>query len=112
MHQLSENMLRVIYSFWFMGYVQFLIHGICLHNSFPIPYICLQQTEITIPFNLIKQRIFDTYYQSYANINNSNRLSMYSRYKHDFQFESYLDTTHDKKKSRLRWQNFDFPLTT
>ena len=28
MHQLSENMLRV----------QFLIHGICLHNWFPVPF--------------------------------------------------------------------------
>ena len=69
-----------------------------LLNELGLNYIWLQQTEITIPFNLIKQRIFDTYYQSwYANINNSSRLSMYSRYKHDFQFESYLDTIHDKQ---------------
>ena len=41
-----------------------------------------QQTVITIPFNLIRQRILDIYYQSwYANINSSNRLQMYSRYK-------------------------------
>ena len=33
----------------------------------------------------IKPRIFDTYKQSwYSSINNSNRLEMYSRYKHDF----------------------------
>ena len=69
-----------------------------LLNELGLNYIWLQQTEITIPFNLIKQRIFYTYYQSWcANINNSSRLSMYSRYKHDFQLESYLDTIHDKK---------------
>ena len=60
-------------------------------------YIWLHQTEIDIPFELIKQRIFDNYYQSwYSEINNSSRLSMYSRYKHEFQFESYLEAI-DKK---------------
>ena len=46
--------------------------------------IWVQQFEITIPYNLIKQRIFDMYRQSwYSSINNSNRLEMYSRFKHE-----------------------------
>ena len=60
-----------------------------LLNKLGLNYIWLHQTEIDIPFELIKQRIFDNYYQSwYSEINNSSRLSMYSRYKHEFQFES------------------------
>ena len=35
-----------------------------LLNELGLNYIWLQQTEIPIPFNLITQRIFDTYYQS------------------------------------------------
>ena len=39
----------------------------------------------------IKQRILDQYHQSwYSDINNSNRLALYSRYKHSFEFETYL----------------------
>ena len=69
-----------------------------LLNELGLGYIWLQQTEITIPLDLIKQRIFDNYHQSwYSNINNSSRLSMYSRYKHDFQFETYLDTLPHQK---------------
>ena len=43
------------------------------------------QFDHEIPYFLIKQRIFDSYKQSwYASMNNSNRLEMYSRYKHEF----------------------------
>ena len=67
-------------------------------NELGLGYIWLQQSEFTIPVDLIKQCIFDNYYQSwYSNINNSRRLSMYSRYKHDFLFETYLDTIPDQK---------------
>lgn len=60
--------------------------------------IWIQQSEIEIPFNLIRQRVFDMYKQSwYSAINNSNRLEMYSRYKHDFDMEQYLDFIKDKK---------------
>ena len=60
--------------------------------------IWIHQTDIDIPFNLIKQRIFDTYKQSwYSSINNSNRLEMYARYKHDFEMEKYLDFITEKK---------------
>lgn len=46
----------------------------------------------------IKQRILDQYYQSwYSNINNSQRLSAYSRFKHSFNLEPYLDIIYDRK---------------
>ena len=44
-------------------------------NNLGLSYIWLHQNEITIPLNAIKQRIHDSYSQSwYAEINNSNRL--------------------------------------
>ena len=43
----------------------------------------IQQEHLNIYPPLIIQRIFDQYYQiSYNNINNSQRLSSYCRYKH------------------------------
>lgn len=69
-----------------------------LLNELGLTYVWLQQNERIIPFSLIKQRILDCYKQSwYANINNSNRLLMYSRFKHDFAFENYLDFIQEKK---------------
>ena len=63
-----------------------------LLDELGLTYIWLQQDDLTIPFSLIKQRILDSYKQSwYANINNSIRLQTYARYKHDFEFEDYLD---------------------
>ena len=60
--------------------------------------IWIQQFEISIPYNLIKQRIFDMYKQSwYSSINNSNRLEMYSRFKHEFAMENNLDFIKEKK---------------
>ena len=81
-----------------------------LLNKLGLNYIWLHQTEIDIPFELIKQRIFDNYYQSwYSEINNSSRLIMYSRYKHEFQFESYLDTI-DKKGALTIWPVYAYTL--
>ena len=59
----------------------------------------LNQSDVDfININLIKQRIFDIYQQSwYADINNSNRLETYSRFKHNFQVETYLNSLLDKK---------------
>ena len=47
----------------------------------------------------MKQRILDIYRKSwYASVNNSNRLLMYPRYKHDFfVVENYLDFISEKK---------------
>ena len=55
-------------------------------------YIWIQQAEIEIPFNVIKTKILDIYKQTwFTEINNSNRLSAYARFKHDFMCEKYLD---------------------
>ena len=56
-------------------------------NNLGFSYIWLHQTDITIPLNAIKQRIYDFYSQSwYAKINNLNRLITYARYKYEFAF--------------------------
>ena len=60
--------------------------------------IWIQQFEITIPYNLIKQRLFDMFKQSwYSSIDNSNILEMYLRFKHEFAMENYLDFIKEKK---------------
>ena len=57
-------------------------------DSIGLSNIWIQQYDIDIPFNLIKQRILDIYIQTwYVAVNNSNRLLLYSRYKHEFIFE-------------------------
>ena len=59
--------------------------------------IWVKQFEITIRYNLIKQRIFDMYKQSWSSsINNSNRLEMFSRFKHEFNMKNYLDFIKEK----------------
>ena len=69
-----------------------------LLDELGLTYIWLQQTEMRIPFSLIKQRILDSFKQSwYGTINNSNRLLLYSRYKHDFEQEKYLDFIQENK---------------
>ena len=61
-------------------------------------YVWQSQNIDTVPFNVIKQRILDNYYQRwYAEINNSSRLSSYCRFKHTFNQEKYLDMIHEKK---------------
>ena len=63
-----------------------------------LSYVGLQQAEIDVPLSLIKQRLFDSYYQSwYLNINNSNRLHSYAGFKHEFKFEKYLDFIGERK---------------
>ena len=60
--------------------------------------IWIYQNRIDISFDLIKQRIFDTYKQSwYSSVNNSNRLEMYARYKHNFELENYWNFITEKK---------------
>ena len=67
-------------------------------DSIGLSNIWIQQYDIDIPFNLIKQRILDIYKQTwYVAVNNSNRLLLYSRYKHEFIFEKYLDFIVEKK---------------
>ena len=69
-----------------------------LLDNLGLSYIWLQQGEIDIPLQLIKQRIFDHYYQTwYTDINNYNRLITYARFKHEFHRENYLDFIANKK---------------
>ena len=61
-------------------------------------YVWNHEFYIEIPFSLIKQRLFDSYYQSwYSDINNSSRLKTYSLIKHEFIFENYLDYITNKR---------------
>jgi hypothetical protein len=60
--------------------------------------IWINQETCDISFNIIKQRILDHYYQTwYSEINNSRRLITYSRFKHSFELEPYLDQITEKK---------------
>jgi hypothetical protein len=57
--------------------------------------------------NAIKQRIFDQYTQFwYSEINNSQRLLTYSRFKHSFELESYLDNYSIDKKFKIALTRF------
>ena len=50
------------------------------------------------PFHYIRQRIVDTYQQSwYSEINNSSRLESYCFFKHNFELEKYLTLNIDQK---------------
>ena len=61
-------------------------------------YVWWQQSDIDIPFHYIRQRIVDTYQQSwYSEINNSSRLESYCVFKHDFELEKYLTLNIDQK---------------
>ena len=51
-----------------------------------------------ISFLEIKQRILDQYYQSwYSYLNSSQRLASYSRFKHSFSLEPYLNNITNRK---------------
>ena len=61
-------------------------------------YVWKQQAELVIPFHSIRQRIIDTYQQSwYSEINNSSRLRSYNIFKHNFELEKYLTLNLDTK---------------
>ena len=61
-------------------------------------YVWREQADIIIPFQLIRQRILDTYKQTwYSEISNSSRLQTYSIFKYNFELESYLNLDIDKK---------------
>jgi hypothetical protein len=63
-----------------------------------LQYIWTQQYTFDYNLQTIKIRILDSYKQSwYSNLNNSNRLSFYSIYKHNFDYEGYLDFISDNK---------------
>lgn len=67
-------------------------------DSLGLSYIWTQQAETDVPLNLIKQRLFDTCYQTWCtDIYNSNRLLTYARFKHEFECEEYLTFIADSK---------------
>ena len=58
----------------------------------------INQENCNSVLSVIKQRILDQYKQSwYSDINNSQRLISYSRFKHNFELEAYLDNVKDRK---------------
>ena len=83
-----------------------------LLDELGLTYIWVQQDDINIPCDFIQQRIMDMYKQSwYANINNSFRLFMCARIKHEYEMEHYLDFI-TEKNVKLLLQNLDCPTTT
>ena len=80
-----------------------------------LEYVWQLQSEIEIPFETIKLRIFDTYKQNwYSAIHNSPRLQSYSIFKHQLELEKYLDVIHEKKSqislSRFRTSSHDLKI--
>ena len=82
-----------------------------------VEFIWNQQFEIEIPFNIIRQRIFDMHYQRwYSEINNSNRLMSYCIFKHEFVLEKYLNLQFENKYkvalTRFRTSSHDLFIET
>lgn len=72
-------------------------HIKCILDNIGLSYLWINQSPNT-PFDIIKTRILDNYYQSwYAQINNSSRLESYCRFKHLFEQEIYLNQITIKK---------------
>ena len=73
------------------------------------------QFNMEIQFKPIKERIMDIFKQNWhSSINNSSRLSTYSRFKHIFEYEKYLDIIHESKYrtslTRLRLSSHDLAI--
>jgi len=86
-------------------------------DSIGMSDLWLHQYEIEINIAPIKQRIIDTYKQSwYTRINNSSRLDFYSSIKHDLKFETYLDNIQDQRYrialTRLRVSSHKLAIET
>lgn len=69
-----------------------------IHDSHEFSYIWEYQFEIDIPFDEIKNRMFDTYKQTlFGEINNSGGLQSYLLFKHELHLEKYLSSITEKK---------------
>ena len=70
-----------------------------IFDNIGMSYIWQNQSDIdSFNVKLIIQRILDIYKQSwYSNINNSNKLEYYNKYKHTFALEKYMNCIFDKK---------------
>ena len=75
-------------------------------QSLGLEYLWLNKQHCDIFLPQIKQRILDQYYYSwYDEINNSQRLASYSRIKHSFELEPYLDII-QKRKYKIALSKF------
>ena len=93
----------------------FQIKSILQHHGFA--YVWNNQFAIEIPFQTIKQRIFDNYFQRwYCDINNSSRLQSYCIFKHKFESEKYLTAVIENKYkialSRFRTSSHNLSIET
>ena len=67
-------------------------------ESLGLNNLWINQDTYDISLPIIKQRLFDQYYQSWYNkINTPHRLESYCRFKHNFNVEPYLDIISDNK---------------
>lgn len=74
----------------------FQIKSILQQHGFE--FVWNNQPSMEIPFKVIRQRIFDMYFQKwYSEINNSNRLQSYCIFKHDCKLENYLTCVTENK---------------
>ena len=79
-------------------HIKSMLQTLGLANLWIEQDMLIERGSLDSLFTTIKQRILDQYYQTwYCNINNSQRLITYSRFKHTFNLEQYLDSIHDKK---------------
>ena len=75
-----------------------------LLNELGLTYIWNHQDDWNVNINTIKQRLIDTYKQTwYSNINNLSKLSKCSLFKHNFDMEPYLH--------KIIYQKVDLSLT-
>ena len=79
-------------------HIKSMLQTLGLANLWIEQDILIERGSLDSLLATIKQRILDQYYQTwYCNINNSQGLITYSRFKHTFNLEKYLDSIHDKK---------------
>ena len=79
-------------------HIKSMLQTLGLANLWIEQDILIERGSLDSLLATIKQRILDQYYQTwYGEINNSQRLIPYSRFKHTFNLEQYLDSIHDKK---------------
>ena len=87
-------------------HVKSMLQSLGVTNLWIEQDMLMEQDNYDALLTIIKQRILDQYYQPwYSEINNSQRLISYSRYKHTFQLESYLDIIMIKSW-KLLWVGF------
>ena len=87
-------------------HIRSMLQSLGLTNLWIEQDMLMEQDNYDALLIVIKQRILDQYYQLwYSEINNSQRLISYSRYKHTFELEPYLDIIHDKKLKSKKISN-------